>query len=298
MTRKLPPLNSLRAFTAAASNASFTKAALELGVTQGAISKQIKLLEEYLGLALFERKHQHLVLTKHGKKYLASISKALDTIEQATDKLILQPDAKDVLHINILPSLSSRWLIPMLDDFKNSHPYTVKIETGDGAIDFDKTNADIAIRVAPKNNWKKFHTEIIMSEDLLPVCAPEFKSTHNINNINDLVKNSLLQHTSRPAMWEKYLQAVGYKGKNIKHVLGFEHFFMLIQAVEDGLGVALIPRFLIEKELEEGKLVIALHTNFKSDYKYYLIYPKQKASLKKIKDFARWIKVNCGYPMA
>jgi len=290
MTRKLPPLNALRAFEAAANHASFTKASLELGVTQGAISKQIKLLEEYLCITLFERKHQHLALTASGKKYLASISKALDTIEKATDKLIVQPSAKDILHINILPSLSSRWLIPMLDDFKNRYPYNVNVEIGDGPIDFEKANADIAIRAARKDNWKKFHAEIIMGEDLLPVCRPSFIADHKINNINDLAKYNLLQHTTRPNMWEEYLQAVGYKGKNIKHGLGFEHFFMLIQAAEDGLGIALIPSFLIERELEKGRLVVAYKTNFKSDYHYYLIYPKQKAGLKKIKDFVKWLK--------
>jgi LysR family transcriptional regulator, glycine cleavage system transcriptional activator len=292
LMKTLPPLGTIKAFEASARHASFTKAADELFVTQGAISKQIKLLEEYLGVALFERRHQHLLLTKEGQLYMKSVCPALESIADATRQLRSRLGEPESLHINILPSLSSRWLIPLLDGFKKKYPaIDVIVTIGDGAIDFNTTNADIAIRVAKTHIWKPQHAEIFMGEELIPVCSPQLKSqTTPLENPKDLLHYSLLQHTTRPDMWADYVSALGYKDVKGKHGLGFEHFFMLIQAAEEGLGIALIPKFLIEKELASGRLVLAFNANFQSPYNYYLVYPKQKAKLLKIKNFKKWIR--------
>ncbi len=289
MAKKLPPLNALKAFLAAANNLSFTKAAAEIGITQGAISKQIKILEEFLGLTLFERKHQHLLLTKSGKIYLKAMNKAFCIIEQATSNLTDHHEEKEVLNINVFPSFSTCWLTPRLENFRKNYPYKINIQTGDGMIDFDKTNADVAIRVTEKNIWKKFHVEKFMGEDLLPVCSPKLKVTQPINNLRDLAKHNLILDTTRPTMWEEYFAALGYKIPTIEYKLSAEHFFILIQAAKDALGIVLVPRALIEKELQQGSLVIALKTNFKSNWNHYCFSPKQKARLKKVKDFQRWI---------
>ena len=291
MPRTLPPLNALKTFEAMSRHGNFTKAAEELGVTQGAVSKQVKILEDFLGVLLFQRKHQHVTLTKEGQLYLPSIQSALDTMEQATDQLLHNHRQAEVLHINILPSLSSRWLIPLLEDFRLKYPHiSVNVSVGDGPVNFDTTHADIAIRVTPKNIWKQFHAEKIMGEELLPVCSPALKKgKHPIHTPDDLRHHPLIQHTSRPSMWPDYLKAIGYNHLTLKHNLGFEHFFMMIEAALDNMGVALIPRFLIEKELKEGRLVTAFNATYKSPYIYYFICPKHKFELRKTKIFRDWL---------
>lgn len=286
MTRKLPPLNALKAFVASANQLSFTKAASDLGVTQGAVSKQIKLLEDYLGLELFTRKGQNLIITRTGKSYLNEVAKSLEIIEQATLKLLNENE--EVLHINI-PSSFYNWLIPHLGDFKKRFSCNINIQTGNGAIDFEQTGADLAVRVSQKNVWKGFRVERFMEEDLIPVCSPALKSAHPINNVKDLVKHDLILHTSRPKMWEDYLSAIGYKDFKPKYKLRAEQFFMLIEAARNGLGIILVQRMLIEKELQKNTLVIALKTDFKSDWGHYFICPKPKADLKKVKNFREWL---------
>lgn len=285
MARKLPPLNSLKSFEAAARYQSFTKAAEELCVTPGAISRQIKTLEEYVKAPLFERMATHALLTKEGEQYWAAVREAFDKLEQATETIFPKHGVADILHINILPSLSSRWLIHLLEDFKRHYPaIQVQITTGDGAIDFDKTGADIAIRVARQPVWKQLYAAKLMEEELVPVYSPALAAQSL-----PITQYNLLLHSSRPDMWREYFTAISQPQWEVKHSLGFEHFFMLVEAVKDGLGVALIPRFLIEKELAEGSLVIALHASFQSPYSYYLLAPKQKAELRRVKAFCKWI---------
>jgi DNA-binding transcriptional LysR family regulator len=290
MTTKLPPLNSLRAFASAAKHKSFTRAALELNVTQGAISKQIAILENYLGLNLFERKHQSLLLTKPAEKYLEAIDTALKIVEQATTKLT-NKTSKELITISILPSLSNQWLMPRLEEFKSLHPYyKISMLIGDGHVDFDKRDdVDFSIRIARKNSWPNFCVVKMWAEKLVCVCSPKLKAKHQIRSIHDLLNQNLLLHTSRPETWQNYLKFHRVKKTEINFNDGFQHFFMLLKAAKDGLGIALIPDFLIENELENGSLVKVFADIFKSGYSYYLISPKQKSHLQKIEDFKSWI---------
>lgn len=294
MSRKLPPLNSLKAFEASARHKNFTKAAEELCVTQGAISKQLKTLEDYLGVTLFERKHQKLSLTNEGEIYLASVSNALNIVEQATDN-ISKNNKSDILNINIAPTLSNKWFIPLLDDFKKKYPnINISIEASDCSKDYDSMDtmpADIAICMVKAKNWKYVIAEKIMDEELLPVCAPHLQvSPYNLNDVHDLLAHNLLQHTKRAGMWEEYLHGIGFGNVPIKHSIAFGHFYMLIQAAIDGMGIALIPKIFIEEELKQNKLVIAFNAEFTSPYHAYLIYPKQKGELKKIRNFRKWVQ--------
>lgn len=286
MARRLPPLNALKSFEAAARYESFTKAAEELCVTPGAISKQIRILEEYVKVPLFERTATQVILTQAGAHYLANVKEAFDKIERATEAIFPEHGIDGTLHINTLPSLSSRWLIPLLEDFKHHYPLIqVAVTTGDGTIDFDKTGADIAIRVLRQPVPKHLSAHKLMDEELLPVYSPAIAAQFpNISECN------LLQHGTRPTMWKEYFAAIGHAEWEVKHTLSFEHFYMLIEAAKDGFGLALIPRFLIEKELAEGSLVVALCTSFESPYSYYLLASKQKRELKKVRAFCKWIK--------
>ncbi len=282
----IPPLNSLKAFEASARHLSFTKAADELSVTQGAISKQIKILEEYLGLIMFERRHQSIVLTKEAEIYIAAIGSVFETIERATVQLMDGHAKVEVLCVNALPSLSSRWLVPLLDDFKQRFPHiTLKIESGDNDFDMDTCEADVAIRVSKVQRWETLYSHKIMGEDLIPVCSPKLK----LNSPDDLPNYELLQHTSRPNMWNEYLKAIGYEHLNVEHKIGLEHFYMLIEAAINGVGVSLIPRFLIKNELKSGQLVLAFERSYDSPFSYYLLCKKNSQNLTTIKIFKDWL---------
>ncbi len=290
MTAKLPPLNALKAFVATAKHQSFTKAAAELGVTQGAISKQIATLEDYLQLNLFERNQQQIKLNNTTKKYYNSINKAFKIIEQSSTRLIKKPN-KEIININILPSLSNQWLLPRLKNFKTANPhYQINLSTG-SSTDLSTIDSDITIRIAKKNMWRNYHVNMLIREHMLCVCSPEFLQKCRIKNISDLLNYTLLHHTNRPNSWVEYFKFHNItKLDKLQKSDGFERIFMIIKAAKEGEGIALIPDFLITKELEKGQLIPIFNNHYKSGYNYYLIYSRTKSYLQKIGDFKEWIE--------
>lgn len=289
MAARLPPLNSLRAFEAAARLLNFTRAAEELGVTQGAISKQIKILEDYLNITLFKRKNQSLELTDEARSYLASVKNAFGILTVATDQLLKVQKRSEVLNINCLPMLSMKWLAPNIEKFKQKYPFIeVNIITGDGPINFSQDDADVAIRIHSKPDWKGVDYNAIMDEELVVVCSPAIAK--NIKKPRDLENQMLLKHTTRQNMWYKWFKDVGFGYIQPNFSLGFEHFFMLVPATIKGAGVALVPRLFVEDELKNGSLVIPLKVKYQSPYSYYLLSPKHKTDLEKVKLFRHWME--------
>jgi LysR family glycine cleavage system transcriptional activator len=283
---ELPPLNSLRAFEAAARLQSMTLASKELHVTHGAISKQIRVLEDYLGFALFVRLHKKVSLTDEAKRYLPHVQAALQTLSSATSDLRRQPSKPQTLAINVLPSLTINWLIPRMEQFKSRHPHLyVDLSIGDFAVDFSQGRYDIAIRsstVIPKGvNYIK-----LMDEDLCLVCAPSLAP--RLQCIEDINSVTLLKHTTRPELWEYWAEKVGLKLTQAQ-TFGVEHFYMLSQAAASGMGAALIPRFFIEEQLANGSLVIPFDANFISPYAYYLLAPKSPSMPLKVQAFIDWL---------
>ncbi|MBM3579579.1 MAG: LysR family transcriptional regulator [Alphaproteobacteria bacterium] len=295
--KRLPPLKSLRCFVHCAKNLSFTKTADELNLTQGAVSKQISLLENHLKLKLFERQHRGLALTKPAKNYAKKIEGALKNIEAAsltiagcnhiTQKLLS-------ISINVLPSVSSCWLIPLLKDFRKKFSgYEVVVKIGDRESDFNKLGCDLAIRVSSQKNktaWKNLVSQKLFDEELICVCSPKFKKTHKIKTAKDLLHYDLLEHSCRPKMWDQYFKFLGLKNIHYKCSNSFEHFFMLIEAVKNGLGVGLVPKFLIMKELRNRELTPVESKSFVSGYAYFLLSKKQKNPPQKITDFVKWLQ--------
>ncbi|MFT5788375.1 MAG: LysR family glycine cleavage system transcriptional activator [Shewanella sp.] len=282
----LPPLNALRAFEASARLMSFTLAAKELFVTHGAISKQVKLLEGFVGMPLFIRQHRGLKLTDEGERYFVNTQAALQTINNATSDLITQPLRTQTLAINVLPSLTISWLIPRMEEFKSRYPHLyVDLSIGDFEVDFNKVNYDIAIRSCTTIP-KAANVLTLMDEDLCLVCSPELALTlKSLDDINDM---TLLQHTTRPGLWHLWAESVGLELTTEKK-FGVEHFYMLSQAAASGMGVALIPRFFIEDELKTGKLVIPFKAKFTSPYSYYLLTPKSSNLSLKVQSFIDWL---------
>lgn len=282
----LPPLNALRAFEAAARLLSFTLAGKELFVTHGAISKQVKQLEDFVGIALFIRQHRSLKLTDEGERYFVHAQAALQTINNATSDLITQPLRTQTLAINVLPSLTISWLIPRMEEFKSRYPHLyVDLSIGDFEVDFNKVNYDIAIR-SSTSVPKAANVLTLMDEDLCLVCSPELAP--RLKCLDDINQMTLLQHTTRPALWQLWADSVDVKLTTDKK-FGVEHFYMLSQAAVSGMGVALIPRFFIEEELKSSKLVIPFTAEFTSPYRYYLLTPKSSNLSLKVQSFIDWL---------
>lgn len=286
MFAELPPLNTLRAFESAARLQSMTKASKELHVTHGAISKQIKILEDFLGSALFIRLHKKVELTAKAKRYLPHVQAALQTLSSATADLRSQSTMPQTLAINVLPSLTINWLIPRMEQFKSRHPHLyVDLSIGDFAVDFNQGRYDIAIRSSTKlprgANYIK-----LMDEDLCLVCAPSL--TSRLQSLEDINHVTLLKHTTRPDLWEYWAEKVGLKLTQ-EQTFGMEHFYMLSQAAASGMGAALIPRFFIEEQLANGSLVIPFNAPFTSPYTYYLLTPKSPNIPLKVRVFIDWL---------
>jgi len=289
MTENLPPLKAIRTFEVAGRYDNFTKAAEELCITPGAVSKQVKLLEDHLGIMLFKRSGPQITLTLAGSRYLALIQEALNIIAFATEQCAEVTAKKTVLHINTLSS-SSLWLIPALDDFRQRYPHIkIHISLGHGEVDFSHSETDIAIRVSTKPSWHPHNVKVFMKETVIPVCAPSLK-TKDLEEPGDLLRCALLGHQVRPHMWKEFMEEAGYPDAQINCLLSFEYFFMLIPAAENGLGIALLPEFLIKKELAAGTLVPTIPFRFQSPYHYYIISPTPKASLQKVRLFSKWLE--------
>ncbi|MEZ9820856.1 LysR substrate-binding domain-containing protein [Shewanella sp. 10N.286.45.A1] len=286
MYAHLPPLNSLRAFESAARLMSFTLASKELFVTHGAISKQVKILEEYVGMPLFIRQHRSLRLTDEGEMYFVSVQSALQTINSASADLMIQPLQAQTLAINVLPSLTISWLIPRMEQFKSRFPHLyVDLSIGDFEVDFASAKYDIAVRSATSTP-KGANVMKLMDEDLCLVCSPEMSL--QLTSLEAINQMTLLKHTTRPDLWHVWAEDVGIK-LTTENKFGVEHFYMLSQAAASGMGVALIPRFFIEHELASGKLVIPFDAKFTSPYSYYLLTPKSSNLSLKVQSFIDWL---------
>ncbi|WP_019616531.1 transcriptional regulator GcvA [Psychromonas ossibalaenae] len=286
MHSSFPPLNSLLAFESASRHLSFSRAADELFVTHGAISKQIKGLENHLGVALFLRSHRKLALTDDGKRYLPQIQSALQTISHATDEIKSQQMHAQTLAINVLPSLTINWLIPRMEEFKQRYPHLyVDLSIGDFAVDFEQTRCDIAIRSATRSPKDCSYIKL-MDEDLCLVCAPQLAA--QLKSIDDINHMTLLKHTTRSELWPYWSEKVGLT-LTAQQQFGMEHFYMLSQAAASGMGVALIPRFFIEEQLADGSLVIPFSSSFISPYSYYVLTPKSANLPLKAQVFIDWL---------
>ncbi|OUR66690.1 hypothetical protein A9Q77_11025 [Marinomonas sp. 42_23_T18] len=293
MPNKLPPLNALKVFEVAARKLSFSKAAEELCVTQGAISKQIKSLEEHLQLALFDRTNSGLQLTKAGKQYLPTIMSALEQIQSSTANLQQLENNSHSLTLNITPSLSSLWLIPRLKRLSDTLPnLRLNMVSGDGVFQFHQASADIAIRCLPLSLSHENST-LLAEEVLLPVIHPDLLAELPINKATDLVKHPLLMHTTRPQLWSQFLSSVLTEEKQTKAPYfhhGFEHFFMSLEAAKQKQGIALVPDFLASEFIKKGELVSLLGIRYKSSYGFYFLVPAYRQQHDQVQQFYQWIQ--------
>lgn len=256
--RTLPPLNAVRAFEAAARLESFKQAAAELGVTQGAISQQVRLLEDWLGdPVLFRRATRRVALTPAGKALLDEIGPALDRIAEAVQRhrATHGDGPAAVLRVNALATFSMRWLLPRLKRFRDDHPeIEVRLTTSNEPIDELPESYDVVIRGGP-DVFHGFTSRLFLSERRLPVCSPALIARLPLDDVADLAAHTWLNVSSMPRLWHDWLVRAGQPRITPSETLTFDHFFLSIQDALDGLGVAMGPTALIGDDLASGRLV-------------------------------------------
>jgi len=293
MRRYLPSTAMLQAFEASARRLSFTLAAEDLYLTQGAISKQVGALEELLRTELFKRVKKRLELTAAGQSFLARIVPALNGIEAAVIELMSSQSDRSSLDLGVVPSFATKWLIPRLGDFAKSHPgVTINLATRLVPFDFSESTLDAAIHFG-KPDWPGAICDYLMSEEMVVVCNEEL-AAHTLQAPADLHRLSLLHLSSRPQAWNEWAATAALDGLDTTRGPHFDSFSMVAQAAVAGLGVAVLPKFLILDELASGRLVIPFGPTATSDKGYYLVYPERKAGLFSLQRFRAWLMESVG----
>src|SRR5881227_3133276 len=291
MSARLPSLNGLRAFEAAARHLSFTQAASELNVTQTAISHQIRRLEEELGIRLFVRQNRALALTAQARDYLPGVRAAFNDLRLATDR-VLRKDNDHVLTVSTLASLAAKWLLPRLSAFQEAHPdIDVHITTSASLVDFKSGDVDAAIRYG-RGNWPGLRADWLMADQLFPVCSPALLTGKKpLRRPEDLADHVLL-HTSsgNDDDWRLWLTAAGLPTDLSKQPgLTFDMVFMTVQAAIDGIGVAMGRTSYVRDDIEKGRLVVPFEITLPVDAGFYLVSPDGRADSPKLSAFRNWL---------
>jgi LysR family transcriptional regulator, glycine cleavage system transcriptional activator len=294
MSRRLPPLNAVRAFEAAARHLSFTRAAEELHVTQAAISHQIKALEERLGLRLFDRRHRALALTPAGQRYLPGVRAAFERLAQATDQLV-GAEARGPVTVSMISSFATKWLLPRLSRFRTAHPeIEVRITTSTQLVDFNRDDVDMAIRYG-LGRWPGTDAVRLVSEDIFPVCAPALlKGKPPLRKPEDLAHHTLLHIAGFPEDWQVWLTAAGLTGIDPNRGPQFDMTLLALDAAANGLGVALGRTPLVAHDLVSKRLVKPFELEVPLESAYYVVTPAKRTLTPKVVAFRDWLLQEAG----
>ncbi len=290
MSRTVPATAALQAFESAASLGSITAAARELSRTQSAISRQIQALEERLGVLLFERRRQRIHLTAAGRRYLEHVRAAFDRLEAGELELRTSGGQVGVLRLGILPTYGTRWLIPRFPSFAQAHPaIQVHFTTRLSVFDFASEDLDAAIHYG-EGHWPGAITEPLMDEQVLVVTSRRYRDERQLASPRDLARATLLQIPSRPHAFDDWLFAKGVDGVDGSRGPRFEHHQMALEAAIAGLGVAVLPAFVVDDELAKGTVVEAFpDTRVRTGKGYWLAYPERRATLPALHAFRAWL---------
>lgn len=287
---KLPSLNGLKAFEAAARHMSFTKAAEELHVTQTAISHQVNRLEEELGMRLFYRGKSGLALTSDGMTYFPSVRLAFRELRSSTE-FLLQSYNNNTLTLTTLVSLASKWLLPRLGTFKSQYPeIDVRISASTDLVDFYGEGIDAAIRYG-NGNWEGLRSDWLMSDDIFPVCSPMLVQEGKLESIEDLANHTLLQVSGLTSNdWNTWLSAAGLARRIEDDTrLTFDLALMAVQAATDGLGVCIGRTSYVEEDIKAGRLVVPFDMKISSNLGFWFVTPKERTDCRKVAAFRQWL---------
>ncbi|MFW5969982.1 MAG: LysR substrate-binding domain-containing protein [Halofilum sp. (in: g-proteobacteria)] len=272
-TPMLPSLAVLRCFEAAARRESFTLAAEELHLTQSAVSRQVRELEQTLGFPLFRRVGRRVVLNDAGRRFAEQLGTDLERLRQTVYQTIAAGDQRRALRIASLPTFANRWLIPRLERFEAANPdIVVSIGTRLKPFDFHRERFDLAIHFGSED-WPDTRMVHLCDEEVVAVAAPEFVERHGLSEPSDLASAPLLHLDSRPQAWREWFRAAGVTDEPALRGKWFDQFSMIITAAVGALGTGLLPAYLIEEELHSGRLVRISDTVLRTDKAYYVVTP-------------------------
>jgi LysR family transcriptional regulator, glycine cleavage system transcriptional activator len=310
--RRLPPLVALRAFEAAGRLESFTAAAGELNVTQGAVSRHVRTLEEFLGKKLFVRNPRQVELTEPGRDYLAAVQGGLDQIESATTRLFFR-SARAVLTVSILPTLASLWLMPRLASFTQAYrDIEVRLITSIEPADLRATDAAIRVgrlpgkryaREQPRidlvmvSDWSGVEADLLFPDVLTPIVSRRMlEQGPRLRSPGDLAKHRLIHVTTRRHAWPDWLRAQGHAGVTGSDSLDFGHFFMAMQAARESRGVAIVPEVLLRNYEGIDDLAMPLPAATPSAGEYYLLTLEDRADVRAVRLFRNWLLAQAAEP--
>jgi LysR family glycine cleavage system transcriptional activator len=291
--RRLPPLNALRAFEAAARHLNFSRAAEELSVTPGAVSQQIQNLEDYVGAALFKRTPKGLLLTDAAQTALPALREAFDRLAEAASLLTAAVDGRR-LTLTAPPSFAAKWLVPRLKRFEEAYPQIdVWLSADMDIVDFATGEVDLAVRYGA-GRYPGLEIRRLMSETVIPVASPTLVAGNPLASPADLARHVLLHDGSPDADescpdWSMWLAARGVRGVDGTRGPRFNQSSLVIEAAVGGRGVALAKRTLAQDDLDAGRLVTPLQIATAVDFAYYVAHPKAKGRLPQVKAFVSWI---------
>ncbi len=286
--RQIPQMHELVAFEAAARHMSFTGAAAELNLTQGAVSRAVAALEQRLRTPLFKRVRQRVVLTPVGRDYQDQVRALLGQLNAATRQAMSASSVEQTLHVATLPTFGIHWLAPRLPLFQAMRPHvTVNLASRLRPFSFEAEPFDLAIHHG-ESAWPGGTLRRLMHETMVPMCSPEYRHSNAIASPADLDRATLIHLRTRPAAWAEWHMKAGLPGDGAFRGPVYDQFGMAVASAAAGLGVALLPEMFAAEQIEEGKLITLFDLEVSTGSAYYVVLPeaghKSAAS-----DFADWL---------
>lgn len=287
LRRTLPSTRDLSCFEAVVRNGSVTRAASELNLTQSAVSRRLRYLEDLLGQRLFLRERQRMVPTPAARDYADTLRGLLNEIEVATTRMLTEGRQGGVLTVGCVPTFGSRWLVPRLNRFLAAHPdIDINLVSKIRRFDFASENIQAAVYFGPAA-WPNCHMQHLMGESVVPVAAPALISGRPLP---ELLRNGLLiQHTTRPLLWREWLEHTGIDRPDGEAGPKFEFYSLVIEAAAAGIGFALLPEFLVRRELDSGVLVKVSDIAMPCSDGYYYVYPDRYRESHNVQVFGDWL---------
>ncbi|MCI9864339.1 LysR family transcriptional regulator [Rhizobium skierniewicense] len=295
--RLVPDIVTLQAFECAARHGNFTRAAEELNLTQSAVSRQISDLEAQTGMLLFERIRRRVVLSDAGRKFLPDVQRLLHQSEQLMVRAVTSGASNASLSIATLPTFGSRWLTPRLHKFLSTRPDTVlTVASRSQPFDFDEEGFDIAIHYG-QPVWAHGTCTFLCNEVIVPVASPALLASRPVETRADMLDGPLLHVSTRPKLWTEWFEMDGLATDSAYRGSRFDQFSMLIEAAISGLGFALLPRYLIEAELNSGLLQVVFDVPLQTENSYYIALPEGRQDNVLARAFQNWLLEQVGQPL-
>ena len=281
-------MSALLAFEAAARHESFTHAARELFLTESAVSRQIASLESILGVRLFVRSKQRVVLTRAGRLYGTQVRRTLEHLDRDTLSIIAHGSGGGSLELAVLPTFASQWLIPRMKDFYECSP-DVRVNMGvrTDTFSFEESHFEAAIHYG-QPTWPGTSSDYLFGEEIVPVCSPALIAKP-VKHVDELLAYPLLHSTTRPDAWMRWFAELGVEDNRTMQGVRYELHTMLLSAAAAELGIALVPKFFVEGRLDQLGVVIPFEATAIAESAYYLVYPTELSHGKPLERFRAWL---------